>query len=287
MKVSKALRLSCLCGWVLLSGCVTQDEMGLLKSRIDLLEQRIEKTENRSDQLGSRIDEGFKSQDEKTEGLRTQSAELYATMDQIREEMRTLRGKVEETDHYLRQQKGAGPEVQGVEKQNRLETLEAVSLQNQQRVDRIEQYLNLEPSGKTEKSKVTAAAEPAEAESEQGLYQAAKKAFDAGDLDGARQRFGAFLAKYPKSSIADSAQFWIGETYYREKWYEKAILEYQKVIENYPKGNKLQGALLKQGFAFLNLGDKANSKLILMELVRKYPNSSEATIARQKLKEIQ
>jgi tol-pal system protein YbgF len=95
------------------------------------------------------------------------------------------------------------------------------------------------------------------------------------------------LKRYPKSDNADNAQFWIGEIYYRQKWYETAILEYQKVIENYPKGNKVQASLLKQGFAFFNLEDTANARLILMELVRKYPKSNEAVIAREKLKAMQ
>jgi TolA-binding protein len=58
------------------------------------------------------------------------------------------------------------------------------------------------------------------------------------------------------------------------------------VIEKYPKGNKVPASLLKQGFAFLNLGDKSNSRLILEELIRKYPKSNEAKIARDKLKDL-
>jgi TolA-binding protein len=46
----------------------------------------------------------------------------------------------------------------------------------------------------------------------------------------------------------------------------------------------VQASLLKQGFAFFNLGDKANSRLILNELVTKYPESNESKIAREKLK---
>jgi TolA-binding protein len=75
----------------------------------------------------------------------------------------------------------------------------------------------------------------------------------------------------------------VGETYYREKWFEKAILEYQKVVEKYPTGNKLPAALLKQGFAFSNLGDNANARLILESLIQKYPDSNEAGIAAKKL----
>jgi len=45
-------------------------------------------------------------------------------------------------------------------------------------------------------------------------------------------------------------------------------------------------SLLKQGFAFLNLGDKANSRLILQELIKKYPKTNEAKIAKDKLKDL-
>lgn len=95
------------------------------------------------------------------------------------------------------------------------------------------------------------------------------------------------MKRFPNSDNADNAQFWIGEIYYRQKWYEKAILEYQTVIEKYPKGNKVQASLLKQGFSFFNLGDKANARLIFNELVRKYPDANEAAIAREKLKTLQ
>ena len=121
--------------------------------------------------------------------------------------------------------------------------------------------------------------------SAQGMYNAAKQAYDNGDLEKARNSFEAMLKSFPKAPEADNAQFWIGETYYQQKWYEKAILEYQKVIENYPKGNKVPAALLKQGLAFLNIGDKSNSRLILQDLVRKYPSTNEGRIAAQKLKE--
>jgi len=113
----------------------------------------------------------------------------------------------------------------------------------------------------------------------------AKQAFDQGDFETAREGFQKLIKQHPKSKNADNAQFWIGEIYYREKWYEKAIIEYQNVIEKHPKGNKVPASLLKQGFAFYNLGDKANARLILTELLKKYPKSNESKIARQKLKE--
>ena len=128
-------------------------------------------------------------------------------------------------------------------------------------------------SGKTEKKHL-----------EDEVYASAKQAFDRGNLEVAREGFQKIIKQYPKSEHADNAQFWIGETYYREKWYEKAILEYQKVIEKYPKSKKVSACLLKQGFAFLDLGEKENGRLFLNELIAKHPKSNEANTARQKLK---
>ncbi|MBU0768749.1 MAG: tol-pal system protein YbgF, partial [Proteobacteria bacterium] len=110
----------------------------------------------------------------------------------------------------------------------------------------------------------------------ENLYRSVKKLYDQGDLKTAREGFQKLLKEFPKSKNADNAQFWIGESYYREKWYEKAILEYQKVIEKYPKGDKVTASLLKQGFAFFNLEDKSNAHLVLSELIEKYPESNEA-----------
>jgi TolA-binding protein len=58
------------------------------------------------------------------------------------------------------------------------------------------------------------------------------------------------------------------------------------VIENFPQGNKVPAALLKQGMAFLELKDNENAALIFKELVDRYPRSTEAKIALQKLKQL-
>jgi TolA-binding protein len=57
-------------------------------------------------------------------------------------------------------------------------------------------------------------------------------------------------------------------------------------VKNFPKGNKVPYALLKQGLSFLNLGDKASARLILQQVIKKYPNTNQARIARAKLVEI-
>ncbi len=114
-------------------------------------------------------------------------------------------------------------------------------------------------------------------------HNAALALLKAGKWKEARKKFQDVLQRFPTSRLADDAQFWIGETYYKEKRYDKAILEFDKVVINYAKGNRVPSALLKQGFAFLALGDKASAKQLLTQLVKEYPDSEEATKAKSRL----
>ncbi len=262
-------------------GCALQQDVVILDERLTLVEQR-------STELDSRLDMYSKSREKGEKDIRTQSAGQNAVINSLREEIRILRGRLEEQEYLLNQRLRIFEN--SVEKrEGKIGEIDQVTSLNKDRIVRLEQYLNFESTESDLKPKENIEKKPAsQAEkelSEDGIYKLAKQAFDQGDFEAARNGFNKILKRYPKSGHADNAQFWIGETYYREKWYEKAILEYQKVIEKYPKGNKVPASLLKQGFAFYNLGDKANSRLILTELVKKHPKSNESKIARQKLKE--
>ena len=121
----------------------------------------------------------------------------------------------------------------------------------------------------------------------EAVYAAAFDEFKEGKYEKARADFQNFLKQYPDTEYSDNAQYWIGECYYFEKNYEKAILEYDKVAKNYPDGDKVPYAMLKQGLSFLNLGDKTGARLLLQQVIKTYPNTNQAKIARAKLIEIQ
>ncbi len=115
------------------------------------------------------------------------------------------------------------------------------------------------------------------------LYKDAFETLQRGDLEGGRRKFEAFLKQYPNMELSDNAQFWIGETHFLRKEYERAILEYEKVIVKYPEGDKVPAAMLKQGLAFLELGDQTNGKNLLRRVMERYPQTEQADIAKKKL----
>ncbi|MEW6378849.1 MAG: tol-pal system protein YbgF [bacterium] len=121
---------------------------------------------------------------------------------------------------------------------------------------------------------------------EKGTYEEAHQAFVQQDWPAAQSKFLAFLDHFPKSKLADNAQFWIAESFFNQKNYEKAILEYEKVIQNYPKGDKLTAALLKQALSFHAIGRIKEAKILLKQVIKKAPDSEQARIAEKKLKSI-
>ena len=267
-------------------GCVSQNEVASIDNRISELEMRNSEAAKKSAALKSEI----QNREGQEQALRLQTASLRQQIAEINEDIRKLTGRIEELEYSINSQQRKEADAAG-NKQVRLDQLAASNKSNDARIYRIEQYLNFETSKPTaapvkSTAKIVPVPQVKKELGEDEIYRQAKQAFDQGDSEAARKKFSELIERNPKSERADNAQFWIGEIYYREKWYEKAILEYQKVIENYPKGNKVPASLLKQGFAFLNLGDKANSRLILQELIKKYPKTNEAKIAKDKLKNL-
>jgi tol-pal system protein YbgF len=292
-------------------GCAHQEDVIILDkrlSRVEILSKKLddrtvgleEKTakldqhrqasskdlEQKQSQLSSKIARTEEFRKEEDLKLRNQYAEIKSVLEALRDEVQSLKGRLEETEYMAQQQMAAGGQSR---KENtvKLDRMAAHLNQIDARIQYIEQYLNLEAAVNRGAVSTDAAPQTEKKLTDKELYLKAKQAFDEGDFDGARAGFEKIIEDFPKSENTDNAQFWIGEIFYREKWYEKAILEYQKVIEKYPNGNKVPASLLKQGFAFLSLGDKANARLILKELAKKYPETNEGKIAIQKLKEIQ
>jgi tol-pal system protein YbgF len=181
-----------------------------------------------------------------------------------------------------------------------LEALAANAKKQEQQLDNlllkinfIENFLEIGPknipSDSLEKGKSETDApdtNKSKASEKDRAYSSAYNTFKEGNYSKARTEFQNFLTAYPKSEYSDNAQFWIGECYFFENKYEQAILEYEKVVKNYPGGSRVAYALLKQGLSFLNLGDKTSSKLLLQQVIKDYPNTNQARIARAKLQEI-
>jgi len=259
----KLKAIACLLVGLSVSGCALQKDYVALQGRITTLEDELRQSRTQSQGVEEKVT--------------SKNARLINRMEGIDEELRILRGELEESLHHSKQLSTTKTDLS-----QSLGEMRATVEELSKRLTRLETFTGYEPS----EAKPAVGAkplDPAAKPTAKSTYIEAKKAFDAGDMEAAKRGFASVVETFPTSDTADNAQFWIGEIYYREKWYQKAILEYQKVIENFPKGNKVPAAYLKQGLAFETLGETENAHLILGELLRKYPDTAEASIARKKM----
>lgn len=118
------------------------------------------------------------------------------------------------------------------------------------------------------------------------LYNSALDDFNAGKNDLAAQEFTQFLQAYGNNDLAGNAQFYLGEIDYRRNNFQAAINDYNKVLDQYPGGNKGPAAQLKKGFALLELGQKDDGVKELRSLIGRYPKSPEAVQAKERLNKL-
>jgi tol-pal system protein YbgF len=278
----------------LLPSCATRQDVHLLNARISGLERAV------SDDVSHELDSKLKS-------MRENQAEMVAELDQIRGEFQMLSGNAEE-DRRLASQAIEGA-VTNKERFNVLiSDLESRIARLESWIKQIQSYLKLEPltadetnssvipapqtqTLQTENRDVATQAknvqEPQNVLSpERELYELTLTRFKEEKYEEALSGFESFLKKFPRSDLADNAQFWVGECYMAIKQYERAILAYQDVIQLYPKGNKVPNAMLRQALAFNEIGDKTSLKTLLKNIIKKFPNSSEAKVAKIRLEKM-
>jgi tol-pal system protein YbgF len=262
---------------------------------VDLIEreQRRLRSENatvRSDVAAMRTE---------IDAMRSSVADTSANVQQLQREFSALRERIEETRFQVGRQigqSGREGEQKIKELENRTEKLsEALKAQEASLRARDEEFKQLRETIDTAQKAL--AEQPvgngiSEALSGESAvikrdYETAWRALEKKDYRLAIGRFRDFLKKHPKSKLAGNAQYWIGESHYALREFDQAIIEFDAVRRKYPQTDKVSAALLKQGFAFAELGEKLNARLILQEVVEKYSQSPEAAKAKLRLKALE
>jgi len=220
------------------------------------------------EKLQARLEQLEKNHAQAMRSIRESQANLELDLGAVRDELRTLRGRVDGMD-------------QGQNLKKRLDDLSA-------RVGNIEASLKSGNGGPDrQRAEATDGTPAAEVKTDpKAAYNECYKLFKEGQNAKAREAFQKFLQQHPKTPYSGSAQFWIAETWYVDDRYEKAIVEYEKVIKGFPASEKVPHALLKQGMAFQKLGDDGSAKIVYQQIVKKYPQTQQARVARARLSEL-
>jgi tol-pal system protein YbgF len=203
---------------------------------------------------------------------------LVAEIEKLREEIRNLRGQVETL----------GNNIEGVAKRQR-----DMYVDLDQRLRRFEQpgaaaapaagaaapAAGTAATAETPKPAATANVSAEENEA----YERAQGQRRIGNYQGAITAFQAFIAKYPKSTLAPRAQYWIGDSHFNLRDFKNAIASQQKLVAAYPDSSSVPDALLNMASAQLEAGDNPAARKTMDGLIARYPSSEAAEKARRRV----
>lgn len=194
---------------------------------------------------------------ERLEAANRAQLEFANTLDALRREIAQLRGQVEQIAH----------EVATLQRRNR------------------DLYGDLDARlKKLEPMTVTVEGKQAVVErGEQAAYDAALAQFRASDFKGAIASLQTFLARYPQSAYAASAQYWLGSSHFALNDYKAAIAALQVIPERYRDSPRTPEALLTIAKSQIELNDRKSARSTLNRIITEYPETEAAKLAKERL----
>ncbi len=276
-----------------LSGCMaSQEEVQSLKVKVLNLETMLSTQEQKYQQLEKEVSKNLEAK------LLDLKAHLLSEVEEIKKEQSVLSSKIEDLQfkfeekdkEYLEKLKELNFRIETLETKLALskpseKTTSVTKAENVTLTENTTQVINATKVENATKlyNETQKIAKDTKVLNENELFQKAYSLFQKGDYKGARAAWEEYLKKFPKGKWVGQAYFGIGETYFREKNYEDAILSYQKLIELPGAHPQKPTAMFKQAQAFKALGDYKAYQILLKKIIREFPASKEALEAKKLL----
>lgn len=188
---------------------------------------------------------------EATELLQRNNADFGVEMEEVRQELQRIAGRMEEVEFKM------------------------TRIEQDQRLFKEDVDLRFSDGGGAQMP-----------EEPDGLFKFASEKFAAGDYRVARKGFEAFLRKYSSDKRASEAVFFMGETFFKEKQWVSAVFEYQKILKQYSKSSRAADATFRIGESFLELKKCPEAKIFFDTVVNDFSKSKWAEPARRKLQSL-
>ena len=128
------------------------------------------------------------------------------------------------------------------------------------------------------------ARKPADPAAETREYEAALNLFKANKLKESAAAFDAFGKTHPDSGLAPSAYYWQGNALTAQRDCKRAIDVYRVVTTRWPQNPRAADALVGVASCQQELGDAKSARTALEAVIAKYPDSTAAATAKQRLK---
>ena len=114
-------------------------------------------------------------------------------------------------------------------------------------------------------------------------FDAALSVMRKGEFSAAQTSFSDFINRYPTSGYRPSALFWLGNAQYALKAYREAVNNFKALLTIAPDHLRAPEAALSIANCQVELKDTVAARKTLGDLIKVYPQSEAASVAKDRL----
>lgn len=242
-------------------------------AKLKLMEEDFEKKTTASMQeeiakMNAKIDELEKSQQNEKQMQKNKIDLSFSNLEELRATITELNNRIDSVD--LTAQKSTALNEQ-------LAALEKKLAENEQELALLKENIDRQIEGlkPVENFTVTKDGAIRLPESETKSYNQLVDYTKSENCDSAvaRKAWETYAQKWPESRKCD-VEYWIGETYFQEKSYNKTIETLQPIEKKYPGCVKIESSYLKIAFSLFYIEKYEVSAAILESMKEKFPQSA-------------
>lgn len=116
--------------------------------------------------------------------------------------------------------------------------------------------------------------------------QAIKLVLEDKRYDAAIPAFRQFIERFPNSTYAPNAHYWLGQLLFADGQFDEAKQEFAMVMEQYPDSNKRADSILKLGIIAQEQKQPQSARAFYQQVLSEYGDSTEASLAQKRLAEL-
>lgn len=234
------------CFWV-----TTKSEGKTLERKVSAVETKLEGQES---QVEAKVKQLEKVLAEATELLAKNSANIGDDVKNMDNDLRQLRGLLNEVKRYTDEIREENAKFAA-----KMDERDKVYMMKLNDLDQRLMAFEMKAAGPQTASEI---------------WKEGKSSFDKGDYENARNMFKRLVVKFPQDGNADDAQYYRAEAYMKEKQYDLAIAEFQKIFQNYDTSNFADDAFLRAGEAAEEIKACREARAYYNALMTKYPKGT-------------
>ena len=240
-----------------LAACVLTFNAGAALFEDDEARRAILDLRQKVDISQQRLTEDVRKAGDENAQLRRSLLDLSNQIEMLRSEMATMRGQNEQLARSVAEMQRTQKDLtQGVD----------------------ERLRKFEPGKVTVDGREFAAEQAEKQEFETALATLRK-----GDFAAAQTSFLGFINRYPKSGYRTPALFWLANAQYALRDYRSAVANFRALVAADPDHMRAPEALLSTANCQVELKDAKSARKTLEELVKTYPQSEAAAVAKDRL----